>query len=709
MKNFLFEIFSEEIPATLQKQAAQNLLKISEEILLKNGLHDIKAETFVMPNRLVLSLKDLSQSQITPAFTKFGPKITQVTQDKKPLQGFMRSVGVENEEELEVLDGVYTFKRPESKIDTIEILQKSLPQIMQKMLATWPKVMRWDIKGNQQPKWIRPIRNLLAIFEDKVVELDFYGIGSNSSTMIRENPITKSYKLSLEQEYWDLLQSKNLVIDHQERKKMITNKVNELCKTLNLASIVSINSSLFDEIAGLCDNPDLLVANIDQSFLTLPDEVLILTLQSNQRYICLKNEEGKLSDKFIFATNQPIQKQHQAMVIADNEKLVRARLNDAQFFIEEDLKKPLESRLEALKKVIFHQKLGSVFQKIERMTELAKFIALFIPHSEINLIERATNLCKADLTTKAVAELPELQGKIGGFYAHQQQENPRIVTAIYEHYLPIGLDSQLPETPLGISLAIADKMDSITGFFLVDEKPTSSKDPYALRRCALGIIRIILKQQAAISLRLLVEKSLHTYPPKIKSSNSKQSTLIEEIIIFFLERLRAHLKDSENIRTDIVNSVIDNYVENIAIHHQIDICFLSDRIRFISLMLSNQENQGLILLYKRSINILSIEEKKDKKRYDDEPSPLYLAIKEERKLYEALKEISPRFKLLALEAKFHQAILLLQELVLPLNEFFEHVMVNDPLPELRKNRLLLLGKIRDLFNEIGDFSKIEIN
>ena len=447
----------------------------------------------------------------------------------------------------------------------------------------------------------------------------------------------------------------------------------------------------------------------------MPNDALVLTLQSNQKYICCKDFDGKFSSKFLFVVDCEINEKNVKKIIADNEKIMRARLADLEFFIDEDLKHHLSDYVVKLQKIIYHQKIGTIFEKVERLKEMAKFLSIFVPHCEIGLIERSVDLAKADLATKAVAELPELQGRFGSFYASKQLENHKIVEAIYEHYLPDGASSPTAKSPLGITLAIADKIDTLVGFFLVDEKPTSSKDPFALRRCALGIIRTSHQHNIAFPIRILVERSLKSYPPKLLkkyiSTNKKdffelKKKLIEEIVRFIVERLKVYLKDQEQVRQEVLNIVMNSYLESLESHKSVDILYLIKKIKFLDNFLSSDDNKKLIELYKRSTNILTIEEKKDGKKYRGRPSVLGFKSKYEKLLYRRIKQISRDFYKFINKAEFEKAFALLAVVETPLDHFFEHVVVKDVDNYARENRLVLLAMIRDLFDEVGDLSKI---
>lgn len=719
MTDFFLEILSEEIPAGMQKTAAENFAKIAAEIFTKNNLifENSNLKSLVTPRRLALYLSDLKDIQETPIIRKFGPKIGA---DQKAIDGFLKSVGLKNVDQLEKIENngqpCYVYIKPASQIKTATIIKDSLLLILQKMTASWPKLMRFDVENSTvQAKWIRPIRNIACMFGAEIIELEFAGLKSNNATKVKTKGALQIDNAS---NYQQILADNFVILDQAQRKRKIIEQIQRIKHDLHLETIDDEKSSLFDEVTGLCEWPTALAASIDENFLNLPPEVLILTLKLNQKYFCLKNFDGHLAAKFIFVSDVKIDNLNAEKIIKDNEKLVRARLSDAEFFIAEDLKKPLINRFEDLKKIIFHQKLGSLYEKALRLNSLAKFLAIFVPHCDLALVERAADLSKTDLTTKAVAELPELQGKIGSFYAKKQSENPKIVAAIYEHYLPLGPTSELPKTSLGIVLSIADKIDSIVGFFLADEKPTSSKDPYALRRAVLGIIRISFQYNIAFPIRILVEKSLNAYPAKLlkillEEKEGKfldeKKILVEEIIKFFVERLKSYLKESELLQPDIINVVIEEYLSDLETHKYCDILYLAKKIKFLDQFIKNPKQRNLIELYKRSANILAIEEKKDGKKFDGKVSRLALKNKYERVLYGRIKELKSPFKKLIIKGEFESAFKLLDILEAPLAQFFEHVTVNDLDNHLRENRLTLLAKIRKLFNQVGDLSKVEIS
>ena len=715
MTDFVLEIFSEEIPARMQKNSAENFLKIAQEVLAKNNLNfdEDSIKVFISPRRLALILKNLDTEQIQATQKKIGPKLGS---DTRAIEGFLKANGQNKIEDLQVVDGFYVFNKPELAMKTVDIIASSLPTIMQKMQNSWQKLMRYDVdNGNSQAKWVRPIRGIVAIFDEQIVDFNFAFIRAKNITFDKNN---NQILINCAKDYEHILQKNNIIVDQHKRKQKIIQKIHKITHENYLKLPENFEKSSFlEELVGLCESPEVLVGEIDNKFLELPDEALTLTLQSNQKYICCKDFDGKFSSKFLFVCDCEINENNIQKIVADNEKIMRARLADLEFFVNEDLKNHLIDYVVKLQKIIYHQKIGTMFEKVERLKEMAKFLSIFVPHCEIGLIERAVDLSKADLATKAVAELPEMQGRFGSFYATKQLENHKISEAIYEHYLPDSASSPTAQSPLGIALAIADKIDTLVGFFLVDERPTSSKDPFALRRCALGIIRTSHQHNIAFPIRILVERSLKSYPLKLLkqniSTNKKdffdlKKKLIEDIVRFIVERLKVYLKDQEQVRQDVLNVVMNSYLESLESHKSVDILYLIKKIKFLDDFLENENHKKLIELYKRSTNILAIEEKKDNKKYQGRPSVLGFKSKYEKLLYRRIKQISKDFYKFITKAEFEKAFGLLAVIEAPLDHFFEHVVVNDVDGNARENRLIVLSMIRDLFNEVGDLSQIEI-
>lgn len=717
MTDFVLEIFSEEIPAKMQKNAAENFAKIAAETFQKNHLEfsQDNFQCYVAPCRLALILSHLPLVLQMAAVKKTGPK---TSADPKAIQGFLKANAIQNIDQLEIEGEFYVLNKSASEISVAKILEISLPQILQKMQNSWPKLMSWntDNRGSQA-KWIRPVRNILAIFGENLIACEFFGVSANKQSFNKKG---ESFEVNNSRDYEHILEKNSIILNQEKRRQSIISQIHKLSFDHKIKTFVQLDesNSLLAEVVGLCENPEILVGEIEKKFLNLPVDALILTLQSNQRYFCCLDFENNLSSKFLFAIDASsidLKDSNIKKIIADNEKVVKARLSDLDFFIEQDLSKPLATYSKMLNKVVFHQKLGSLADKIERIKETAKFLSIFVPHCDITKIDKAVDLCKADLMTKAVAEMPELQGKIGSFYAEIQHEIPEIVDAIYEHYLPTGPNSELPTNSLSIAIAIADKIDSIVGFFLIGEKPTSSKDPYALRRYALGLVRILLSYKLSFPIRILIEKSIKSYAPKIQKVLlgkeedfvALKNKIVGEISCFILERLKVYLREKELLAVEVVSSVIDQYLAEISSHKFVDLLFLVKKTRFIDNFLKNPANADILALYRRCNNILTIYEKKENRLFEGKPSKFRLKKSEEKILHQALKAIKTEFSKKIKDGDFENAYLLIATLEQPLSKFFENVLVADEDENLRENRLMLLSDIRSLFNSLCNLSQIE--
>lgn len=733
MAELLIEIYSEEIPARMQLKAMEDFRKIFVEFLEKENIKFSEAEvkTFITPRRLTLFAQNLPENQITPTTKKVGPKISA---PQNAVMGFAKSVDCAIEDLERVEKGgefYYCYDQKESKIDVAKILSKNSPALLQKMAGNWAKAMDLiTIENNLEKKqsWVRPIRNILAIFNGKVLNFEFANLKSNNQTFGHLLFGKRSLQVADFADYKSQLENNLVILDWFKRReiiidgiKNITNCYPEHTEGSHGSKEIShcvwdekFSSKLIDEITGLVEYPQVLVGKIDDEFSALPKEVLELTIKLHQKAILI---QSKKSLNFIFVSNVKADENATQKIIADNEKVVRARLADAKFYIEEDLKIPFASRIELLKNITFHKKLGSLYYKIKRLDILNKFICLWVPQANLHSVDRLADFAKNDLTTKTVAELPELQGVIGGYYAKMQGESENFASAIAEQYLPTGQNSELPKTPLGITLAMADKFDNICSLFLADEKPTASKDPFALRRAALGIIRIIFDQKISLPLGIVVYRAINTFPGKVlkgfylgksnKEIKEIKQKLSFEIVSFFIERCKAYLKENSATRTDVVNQIFDEYLQEIN-HKKCDLFLLKNKAEFISQFVSDPKNIKVIELYKRSTNIVAIEERRDGKEYHGKIFSITLYNKYEKLLYKKTKVANLLVKK-ALKTNDYQKIFqILSELEFAIKEFFDNVEVNCKDRHDRERRLLILTKVKSLFNRVFDFSKIEI-
>ena len=711
-QELLIEIYSEEIPARMQVKAMEDFKKIFSEFFDKQNIK-FKAsnlKTFITPRRLVLLLEGLDETQKSPAANKMGPKVDAPDQ---AINGFLRSVGLKNKSQLETIDRengkYYLFHQPESEIKTAEILQQNLPALLQKMAGTWAKSMDL-IDQEKRSNWVRPIRNILAIFNGEVLKFNFANLKASNKTFGHLLAGKKQLQIKDFKDYQKQLESNLVILDWNERREIITEAIKKIDSKL-----VGKNSKLIDEITGLVEYPKVLVGNIDAEFNELPIEVLQLVIKLHQKAILFKQDDGF---KFIFVSNVKSDKAGTAKIIADNEKVVRARLADAKFYIEEDLKTPFKERVELLRNIVFHKQIGSLYGKVQRLEILNKFLTIWVPRASLGLAEGLADLAKNDLTTKTVAELPELQGVIGKYYTAFQGEEKEISDAIAEQYLPSGRDDHLPKTPLGIVLAISDKIDNICTLFLAGDKPTASKDPYALRRAALGIVRILFEHKIHLPIRIIIEKSLNSIPnkvlkrvyPKKHASEIKEikRQLALEIVHFFIDRTKVYLKETYKLRSDVITEVFAEYLEHEK-SRKCDLLELSGRAIFINNFINEKSNQKVISLYKRAANIVAIESKKDGRDHDGKVSLIFLKTSHDKLLYKSAKKATRMVKKSLKHKYYNEALTALSELQSPIEEFFDNVEVNCEKEALRNNRLALLNKVKRSFNNVFDFSKIDVS
>lgn len=708
MSELLIEIYSEEIPSRMQVKAMDDFKKIFVEFFNKQSIKfsEEKIKIFITPRRLTLLLEDLSPTQTIPAVDKIGPKIDAPL---PAIQGFLKSVAVDDVAKLETVNRdngqYYFYKQPEVKINTAQILEKQLPAILQKMLTSWPKTME-VINLKNRHSWVRPIRSILAIFDNQILNFEFANLKTSNQTFGHLLSGKKLLTVTNFADYEKQLADNLVVLDWFKRREIIVNGIRRYCEELFLNSDAAIhnelilkNSKLIDEITGLVEYPQVLIGNIDQRFADLPIEVLELTIKLHQKAILVQSKE---SLKFIFVSNVKADDVATKKIITDNEKVVRARLEDAKFFIEEDLKIPFLSRTELLKNIIFHEKLGSLYDKVKRLEDLNKLIVPWVKGADLASAQLVANLSKNDLTTKTVAELTELQGIIGSYYAAKQNQPAEISAAIAEQYLPTGQNSPLPESRLGIVMAMSDKIDNIVGLFFAGEKPTASKDPFALRRAALGVVKILLVENISLPLRVVVDHALKIVGSESSESRSKLST---EIINFFIERTKAYLKD-QHLKADVINEIFDQATCD----ERCDLLVLTKKAEFISGLVFDQKNHKIIELYKRANNIVNIEQKRDKKEYHHHLLPmLTLEVECEKTLYDEVKLVEEEVGIMLKNNHYNVAFNAIGKLEPYIINFFDNVEVNCLKPSLRENRLLLLAKIRSLFNQIFDFSKIEIS
>ena len=700
MPDLLLEVLSEEIPARMQAGGAEALANSILSRLQDAQLAESskEAEYFYTPRRLVVRVRNLQRREPDITLERKGPR---VDAPQKAIDGFCKSAGVTREkcEERETPKGLFLFAIIQKKGRfTSDQLADMLPEAL--AAVSWPKSMRWEESGT---RWVRPIRSILCLLDDAVIPFRFGAVDSGRTTLghrfLSSGPLTVDDVGS----YAATLESAKVMLDPDERAQRIKGKAEALAKSADLTLI--LDKWLVTENAGLVEWPVVLMGTIDQRFMDLPPEVLRSAMSTHQRYFSLLDGSGRPAPCFVMVANTETTIDDGA-VVAGNERVLRARLADAQFFWEQDKNQNLDARLPALDGVVFHARLGSMYEKAKRIEALARTLCIAIndvrPDWEVpadpDHAARAGLLCKADLVTEMVGEFPELQGLMGRYYAEAYAEAPAVWLAIRDHYAPQGPSDQFPTGPEGLAVALADKLDTLAGFFAIDERPTGSKDPFALRRAALGVIRLIRENNLRLPLKHVLNDALAGYSVMLTGTPDIAAKW-PALLAFFVDRLRVHLRD-QGKRHDLVSAVF-------GVGDEDDLVRLVARVDALEGFLGTENGVNLLTAYRRAANILRIEEKKDGERYDGPEDQSLFVQAEERALYNQMnKTVYPAHDAL-MQGDFEKTMALMATLREPVDAFFEHVTVNCEDPALRRNRLLMLSRIRLTLDGVADFSKIE--
>lgn len=669
MPDLLLELFSEEIPARMQQGAARDLERLVVGALTERGFLFEGIKAFAGPRRLTLAVAGLPAKQSDVREELKGPKV-----DAPPaaIEGFLKKTGLSKDQlkiEKTPKGDVYMAVIERAGRETAQVLAGVLPEAFAKL--PWPKSMRW--KPNDPVRWVRPLHSILCTFDGEVVPFAFAGI--QSGNMTRGHRFLSKGEIAVRRydDYVDALHKAYVILDGEQRKAKIFEDVKAAAFVHGLELIP--DEGLLNEVAGLAEWPVVLTGTIESQFMDVPAEVLQTSMRTHQKYFSLRDPKtGKMANRFALVANM-IAQDGGKEIVAGNERVLRARLSDAKFFWDEDRKHTLESRVEALKGIVFHAKLGTQFERVERITALAREIAHKIGADPMKA-ERAARLAKADLTTGVVGEFPELQGVMGRYYAIHDKEDAEVANAIRDHYRPIGPSDAVPNAPVSVAVALADKLDALIGFFTVGEKPTGSGDPYALRRAALGIIRILLENK----LRLRLEIS-------------------NELLDFFADRLKVALKE-KGVRHDLIDAVF-------SLGHEDDLVRLVARVEALQAFLKSDDGANLLAGYKRAANILKVEEKKDGKTYISEVNESLLSEVAEKSLFAALTKAKAAIAPALDKEDFAAAMRVMASLRPPVDAFFEAVKVNADDHKIRENRLHLLASFRATLHHVADFSRIE--
>jgi glycyl-tRNA synthetase beta chain len=711
MPDLLLEFLSEEIPARMQARAAEDLRKLVTDRLVAEGLTYEGARAFATPRRLALTIHGVPAKQPDVKEEKKGPR---VGAPENAIAGFLKAAGLSSISQAKVQPDkkgdfyVAVLDRPGR--DAIDVIK----DVLHATVATfpWPKSMRWGAQSAKPGSlsWVRPLHSIVATFgpeteEPEIVLLDIGGIKAGDETRGHRFMAPAPFKVRHFDDYMARLEKAKVVLDPARRADIIRADAKNLAFAQGFEVVE--DEGLLAEVAGLVEWPVTLMGGFDKTFLAIPEEVIRATIRNNQKCFVLRDPQtAKLVNKFILVANEEAADGGKA-IVTGNERVIRARLSDAKFFYETDLKTRLEDRLPKFEQIVFHEKLGTQAERITRIVALAGRVAPLVG-ADVAKTERAAQLCKADLLTDVVGEFPELQGLMGRYYAEAQDEDEAVAHACEDHYKPKGPDDLVPSDPVSIAVALADKIDTLTGFWAIFEPPTGSKDPYALRRAALGVIKIVLQNEIRLALRPLVGRQLaswfETLTPRVHKFTADQMRQASEaatsdLLLFFADRLKVQLRE-QGARHDLVDAVF-------ALEGQDDLLMIVRRVDALGKFLDTDDGKNLLAGYKRATNIIRIEEKKDKREYDGVPDAKSYKLPEEKALAEAIDVARKEAAAAVGKEDFAAAMRAMAKLRPRVDAFFDKVTVNVDDKALRENRLKLLNEIREATRAVADFSKIE--
>ena len=686
MSEFFLELFSEEIPAGLQKNLRENLLKSFNDFFEEKSISFKRSSSYSTPNRLVILFEGLQKQTILKSEEIKGPST------KAPdlaIEGFIRSNQIlkQNLYEKETEKGnFFFFKTKSKKLYTHELLEEFVPKILNKI--QWKKSMRW---GDFSLNWGRPLKSILAIFNKKTLIFKFHHIQSSNLTFVDKDFEEKKIKFSNFKKYKNFFKKKQIIIDPVERKKIIEKKFHLLLKKKNI--VIEQNPKLLEEVVDLIDQPNVLVCQFDKKFLKIPKEILIITMQYHQKYFPTFDNKGGITNEFLVVSNK---KDLKGLIKLGNERVVEARLTDAKFFWQKDKSQNLVKQVSNLKSMNYFKGLGSYFDKVQRMRKLGGMLSdeLLISKEKAEL---SASISKVDLLSELVGEFPELQGIMGGYFSEAQGFDKDVALSISEQYLPSGSGSKVPKKPFSIALALSDKIDTLVGFFGINQKPTSSKDPFALRRLTLGVIRIIVENKNHIKIRDLINYSASLYMDQGFKFENK--FLQKELSEFLMDRLKFYMKE-ENIRNDIIQASINS-------HNLDQLVIIFEKAKYLDKIISKSNGHEIISSYKRASNILESELKGQNFDLSNTTDPGIFKTDFEKNLFKKINELRKYFSSINKDEVYSETLDNLLDAKKVINDFFDNVVVNDVDPGIRKNRLELIQILCKTFNNYVNFSLVD--
>ena len=686
MSEFFIELFSEEIPAGLQRNSRNVLLENFQNLFEEKKILFKKSSSFSTPNRLIILFEGLSKEITKKAEEIKGPN---VNAPDKAVEGFLRSNQIDKKDLFikKIEKGeFYFFKKPTNKTNTIDLLQEYTPLILDKL--QWKKSMIW---GNYNLSWARPLKSILAVFGNKSLDFKFHHLISSNTTFTDKEFEDKKKIFKTFKSYKDFFNQSGIIIDHVLRKDFIIKKIEKISSKNNF--IVEPNNKLLDEVTDIVEQPNIIVCKFDQKFLNIPKEILIITMQYHQKYFPTFDKKGKITNEFLVVANNHDEKGY---IKLGNERVVEARLSDAQFFWEKNKSQNLVKQVSKLKSMNYFKGLGSYFDKIQRMRKLGGMISdeLLISKDQVEL---SASICKVDLISDIVGEFPELQGIMGGHFARVQGFDKEIALAVSEHYQPTGLDSKTPKKPFSIALALTDKIDTLVGFFGIDQKPTSSKDPYALRRSALGVIKLLIDNNKEFKIKDLISysTSLHRDQGFELSNDLSQKELAE----FLMDRLKYYMKEKK-IRADITDASINSY----GIDHMNKIF---KKALTLNNLINEEIGEDVMASYKRASSILESELKNSDLELSNTTDPGIFKNDYEKNLLKKINELRKYFTNINKDENYVESLTNLAGAKKVIFDFFDNVKVNDEDKSIKKNRLELLQMLCRTFDNYINFSNIE--
>jgi glycyl-tRNA synthetase beta chain len=702
MPDLLLELLSEEIPARMQARAAEDLKRMITDGLVAAGLTYDGAEAFATPRRLTLTVAGVPVRSPDLVEEKKGPR---VNAPEQALAGFLKGAGLASLAEATVIadkkGDYYVARLKKPGRPALDILAELIPAVIRAF--PWPKSQRW---GSGTLRWVRPLQSIVATFgpeteETEIVPFEIEGLKAGNVTRGHRFHAPEPFTVRRFADYVQKLEKAKVVLDPARRRDIIRADARNLAMAHNLELIE--DEGLLEEVAGLVEWPVTLIGAFEEAFLSVPGEVIRATIRANQKCFVLSDPQtGKLANRFILVANIAAS-DGGAAIVAGNGRVIRARLSDARHFYQTDLaplpdyadkaEKPLDQRLEKLKalNVVFHEKLGTQGRRVERIVALARQIAAVVG-ADPEQAARAATLAKADLMTEVVGEFPELQGLMGRYYATAQGEDASVAVAVEEHYKPQGPSDRVPTDPVAIAVALADKLDTLVGFWSIDEKPTGSKDPFQLRRAALGVIRIVLDNGERLDLAAVAAAHLGVVKP------GADAAVIADLIGFFHDRLKVQLRE-QGVRHDLVDAVL-------ALGAASDLVAVVNRVEALGAFLGSEDGKNLVAGYNRAANILKAEEKKTGERFEGAVDAGLLVQPEEQALAAALAPAKAKAAEAVAAEDFAGAMAALAALRAPVDAFFDKVLVNAPEPEVRLNRLKLLNEIRAACRTVADFGRL---